>query len=198
MAAPFSRQRPQRPAKENELHEAALVGSTELTFAILTRGGVNIDERAAPKGLTALMIAASLGQCHVVRVLLKKGAGIAVTTENGCNCSALFGSSRTPGRDNAAGEGRRRPRSSGLYCRTDSDSLGRGIRAHPEVVRSLIEVGANPNSRQLDGAIIAVLRRIEGTCGYGQGAPSRQSEPAIDLFNSEGRGACGPSGRGGV
>lgn len=117
---------------------------------------INIDEGES-HGWTALMLAAN---AIIVRVLLNKGASASLANAEGSTALHVdSGSRRTPGRGEAAGEGRRRPRpcSLGTYlvyvdaktpnatdCRTPR-STGCERRALGGAY-VLIEAGANLNN----------------------------------------------------
>lgn len=62
---------------KNKLHYAARAGSTERTVALLRRGEINIDEGDS-SGNTPLMEASFRDFSHVVRILLNKGANVAI------------------------------------------------------------------------------------------------------------------------
>ena len=78
---------------------------------------IDIDE-GTRNGFTALMVAASFGHPRVARILLNKGANASLTSDEGFAAVHLTvqNSRGSPGRDKAAGEGRRRPGSKDLYA----------------------------------------------------------------------------------
>ena len=67
----------------HELHVAARDGSTERTVSLLSRGAIDIDEGTPDDGVTPLMLAAGLGYSRVVRILLNKGANVAMVDSSG-------------------------------------------------------------------------------------------------------------------
>lgn len=76
------------------LHEAAANGSTERTVALLSRRSIDIDQRS-PKGMTPLMTAAEKGFSRVARILLNRGANVAIAEKEG-RTALHFRSIRAP------------------------------------------------------------------------------------------------------
>lgn len=64
------------------LHQAALFGSVERVVAALATQEVDIDQRG-PRGIAPLVLAAGAGHSRIVRILLNKGANVAVRNDDG-------------------------------------------------------------------------------------------------------------------
>lgn len=143
MEVPRSRKSPKGPI--NELHKAAEAGPTDSALALLSRGVIDIDE-GEPDGTTPLMRAAGFGRSRVFRLLLDKGASVAITNDAGYTALHL-----------SAQEGQlaitKLLRQAGAYLEAMSPSTGAtplecaAYRGHSEVMSLLIDAGANPNSR---------------------------------------------------
>lgn len=88
----------------SELHRAAGNGSIEWAEAVLSGGMIGVDERT-PDGVTPLMFASLKGHLRIVRMLLHKGANVAIIDGEGFSALHLDGSRRTRGSDEAACEG---------------------------------------------------------------------------------------------
>ncbi|CAN0505543.1 unnamed protein product [Ectocarpus sp. 8 AP-2014] len=65
------------------LYDAASSGSVERTLDLLPDGFTEIDRRCDENGVTALMCAANKGYLRIVRVLLRFGADVSVSTDDG-------------------------------------------------------------------------------------------------------------------
>lgn len=65
----------------NELYRAARDGSTERTIAVLARGAVDIDQAGNHRGVTPLMSASLDGHVRIVRILLNRGAIVAMVDD---------------------------------------------------------------------------------------------------------------------
>ena len=134
----------------NELHKAACVGATKRTLAALARGVIDINQ-GTWDGSTPLMHAAGLGHLQVVRVLLHKGADTSVVNDDGSAALHL-----TTQRGCLAVTNELVKAGAALEAKTAKEgctSLDLAAeRNHWEVVKLLIEAGANPNCRRLDGS----------------------------------------------
>ena len=142
------RQRPRGPW--NELHNAAKVGSTERTVALLSNGSIDIDQQE-PQGATPLMLAAYNGFLRVVRILLNKGASVSIGGDDGVTALNL-----------SAGEGHIAVSEALIKAGADLEAKNSlkgatplhfaAVEGHSKVMRALVEAGANPNCRGVDGA----------------------------------------------
>ncbi|AAK14427.1 EsV-1-1 [Ectocarpus siliculosus virus 1] len=71
------------PSTVSTLYSAASTGSVERTLDLLSDGFTEIDKRCDENGVTALMCAANKGYLRIVRVLLRFGADVSVSTDDG-------------------------------------------------------------------------------------------------------------------
>eukprot|EP00752_Nemacystus_decipiens_P010750 g9570.t1 len=75
----------------NDLHAAAMRGSVKWTLEVLSKGIIDINQ-GNPEGWTPLMCAASDGFASVVKVLLARGASVAVQGDFGLTALLLAAS----------------------------------------------------------------------------------------------------------
>lgn len=154
---------PPRPewyrCQKYELHNAAKRGSTERTLALLSQGSVDIDQ-GTNRGLTPLMLAVTEGCARVVRVLLNKGANVAIAADDGR--TALHGSAEgghlattkmlvQAGADLEAAD-----------CEGITPLHMAASQGHSRIMTVLIEAGANPDSRMLSGDTPLFIAAGEG------------------------------------
>lgn len=128
----------------NELHLAALRGSTERIIALLSRGSINIDQ-CVPPGFTALMCAAQNGYAHIVGILLNGGADMYITVDG--VFSALHIAAQNAIALIKAGAHIEAKTREGITPLHLAAQLG-----HSEVMSVLVDVGANVDCRMMDGA----------------------------------------------
>lgn len=77
----------------NELHVAAMDGSTECVLALLSRGSIDIDQ-GTPRGCTPLMVAAQEGHSGVVKILLNRRTNVSIASDDDSTAlhfSAFYG-----------------------------------------------------------------------------------------------------------
>lgn len=135
-----------------ELHLAAGRGSTKRTLAVLSRGEIDIDQRDHDQnGSTPLMMAATFGHPQVVTVLLNKGANVSITVDDGAtalHCSAQGGYlAATKLLVKASANLEAKLNTTGYTPLQLAAQYG-----HSEIMGVLIEAGAKPNMRALDGS----------------------------------------------
>ena len=143
----------------NALHNAACVGSTERTLAVLARGAIDIDQ-ADHEGVTPLMFASLGGYARVVRILLNKGANVSLAADDSFTAllaSADGGHVAVTKMLLNAGADVHEATSHG----DTSLHLAAG-RGYTGVMGVLIEAGANPNSRRHDGSTALLLAAYRG------------------------------------
>ncbi len=133
----------------NDLHRAAIKGSTARVVALIASGTIEID-RGTENGMTPLMLAACGGYSPIVRILLNKGASISIANDHGITAmhfSARAGHLAVTKLLVKAG--------ANLEARDNQGytplHVAAGETGRSEVVRLLIDSGANPNSRLRDG-----------------------------------------------
>lgn len=71
------------PSVMSTLHDVAATGSVERLLNLLSGEPIDINAGCDDHGWSALMIAAEEGYLRIVRVLLRRGASVAVSTEGG-------------------------------------------------------------------------------------------------------------------
>ncbi len=134
----------------NELHRAALYGSATRTLSLVSSGYCDIDQGTPSDGFTPLMIATFNGHSCVAQILLDNGASVSKVDDGGFTAVhfaaqegqlALTKLLVKAGSDLEATSSRK-------GCTPLHLAAGRG---HSEVMSALIDAGANPNSRMLDG-----------------------------------------------
>ncbi len=153
----------------NDLHRAAFYGSTERTLAVLSRGGIDIDQGTQGRfgGFTPLMMAAQFGHTRVANALLENGASVNLKDDQGYTAlhqSAQKGHLATTKLLVKAG--------ADLEAKTCTSMGGGYSPLHRavqegclEVVNALIETGADPNTRSVDGFTPLMWAAQEGDMG---------------------------------
>ena len=144
--SPPQQQSPRGPL--NDLHTAALRGSTEATIALLSTGSVNIDQ-VDPDGLTPLMYSVQRNNSLVTRILLNRGANVSTAADDGftaLHISASCGHLAVTLDLVEAGADLEAQDTAG--CRPLHLAADEG---HSEVMAALIEAGANIDSCTRDG-----------------------------------------------
>lgn len=71
------------PSTMSKLYDAAFCGSVERMVDLLSKGTEYIDQGCDDYGWTPLMIASEKGFLRIIRVLLRYGAGVSVSTGSG-------------------------------------------------------------------------------------------------------------------
>lgn len=143
----------------NALHNAACMGSTERTLAVLSRGAIDIDG-GDHEGVTPLMFASLGGYARIVRILLSKGADVSLAADD--SFTALLASAdggHVPVTKLLLNAG------ADVHEMTSSGDTSLHLaagRGHTEVMEVVIEAGANPNSRRLDGSTALLLAAYRG------------------------------------
>lgn len=132
----------------HDLHRAAGQGSVERVIDLLSRGPIDVDQ-GDPRMWTPLMCAAVWGFSRVVRVLLSRGANVAIANDDGftaLHIAAQYG--RLPVITDLIKAG------ASLEAVTSIGSTHLNVAAQEgfsEVVKALIEAGANADSLMADG-----------------------------------------------
>lgn len=80
-------QRQPRRGPGNGLHRSVHRGSARQTTALLAAGKIDIDE-GDPRGYTSLILAAYFSEPSLVGLLLRAGANVSATTDDGCTALA--------------------------------------------------------------------------------------------------------------
>lgn len=148
LAPPMPSARAGRRGPRNDLHKAAGKGSVGRVVDLLSRGSIDIDQ-GDPQMATPLMFAAVGGCSAVVRILLGRGANLAIVDDNGC--TALHTTAHQGHLDVAvdlieAG--------ADLEVATPIGNTPLSVAAqegHSEVMKALIEAGANVDSLATGG-----------------------------------------------
>lgn len=143
----------------NELHDAALIGSTARMAALLAKGLIDMDQ-ADLDGWTPLMFAAYRGHHQVTKMLLNKGANMSVVADDGRTAlllSAAQGHLAVTKLLVNAGADLEQETSLGstaLHLAVESGLC--------DVMGVLIQAGANVNSCRRDGATLLYTAAEKG------------------------------------
>ena len=173
----------------NDLHTAASNGLTARVIALVSTGEIHIDQ-ANPSGATPLMVAAFRGHTNVVSILLNKGASTSGVDDDGfsaLHATAEFG----------------RVAVAKLLVKAEADLEAKTFtkgstplhlaaqQGYWEVVKVLIEAGANPNSRGLDGSTPLYRAAKGGHVGAVKVLLRAEADPLLvgELATSEGPSA---------
>lgn len=143
----------------NELHKAALDGSSTRIETLLAGGTIDIDQ-GDPRGWTPLMYAAEEGHSDVVTVLLNRGASLLPVDDD--NYTALLVSAQHGqlGVTNLLlGAGAQHD---ALNCQGFTPLHVAAIGGHSGVMEALIGAGADANSRAPNGQTALHIAALEG------------------------------------
>ncbi|CAM9936351.1 unnamed protein product, partial [Ectocarpus fasciculatus] len=143
----------------NELHKAALDGSSKRTETLLAGGTLDIDQ-GDPSGWTPLMFAAEEGHSNVVAVLLKRGASLLPVDDNDYTALLVSAQHGQLGVTNLLLEAGA-PHDA-LNCQGFTPLHVAAIGGHSGVMEALIKAGANANSRAPNGQTALHIAALEG------------------------------------
>ncbi len=160
-ALPPQQQWPRGPA--NDLHRAALDGSTRRTVALLGRGSIDINQGMTPTGYTPLMISAQRAHTAIVQILLSKGADVSIVDNDGSTALHFTAISDKTGQ----------PAVIALLVEAGADlgamtSLGHtplhmaAQHGNLEVTTALVKAGSDPQATTNDGCTALHLAAQDG------------------------------------
>ncbi|CAN0560928.1 unnamed protein product [Ectocarpus sp. 12 AP-2014] len=143
----------------NTLYNAASTGSVERTLDLLSDGFTEIDRRCDEHGVTALMCAANKGYLRIVRVLLRFGADVSVSTDHGHTALHFAIGGRNLAVTKALIKAGAEVEAKADLVRTESEVVQGQTPLHLaagegfcEGMVALINAGANVDSRMSDGS----------------------------------------------
>ncbi|CAM9846288.1 unnamed protein product, partial [Ectocarpus fasciculatus] len=148
----------------------------------LATGSVDIDQRYA-QGVTPLILATLHGHSQIVEILLRKGATVSMVANDGFTALHACALTKDPSRSvvklliraGAALEAKMMT-TEGHHTPLHTAAL----RGRSEMVKTLIEAGANPDSRMSSGGTaLHAHRGWSRALGHDEGAPSWKGQPVV-------------------
>ncbi|CBN76136.1 EsV-1-199 [Ectocarpus siliculosus] len=143
----------------NELHKAALDGSSQRTESLLAGGRIDIDQ-GDPRGWTPLMFAAEEGHSNVIKVLLNRGASLLPVDDDDYTALLVSAQHGQLGVTNLLLEAG--AQHDALNCQGFTPLHVAAIGGHSGVMEALVGAGANANSRAPNGQTALHIAALEG------------------------------------